>query len=95
MEVRGASAIVTGGAGGLGEQTVRRLVALGAKVVIADLGSSKAVDLAKELGADTQFVETDATSESSVKNAIERAACLPPCGCPWRYTVASVEAAGP
>ena len=78
MEVRGASAIVTGGAGGLGEQTVRRLVASGAKVVIADLGSSKAEDLAKELGADAEFVETDATSESSVKHAIERAAELGP-----------------
>ncbi len=78
MEVRGASAIVTGGAGGLGEQTVRRLVASGAKVVIADLGSSKAENLAKELGADAEFVETDATSESSVKHAIERAAELGP-----------------
>lgn len=74
MEISGGSALVTGGAGGLGEPTVRRLVDLGAKVVIADLGSSKADALAKELGANAVFVETDVTSESSVQNALDRAA---------------------
>jgi NAD(P)-dependent dehydrogenase (short-subunit alcohol dehydrogenase family) len=37
MQIGGSSAIVVGGAGGLGETTVRRLHAAGAKVVIADL----------------------------------------------------------
>jgi NAD(P)-dependent dehydrogenase (short-subunit alcohol dehydrogenase family) len=78
MEISGASAIVTGGAGGLGGQTVRRLVASGAKVVIADLASEKAEALAKELGSSAEFVETDVTSESSVQHALERAASLAP-----------------
>ena len=78
MEISGASAIVTGGAGGLGEPTVRRLVASGAKVVIADLATDKAAALAKELGSDVEFVETDVTSESSVQHALDRAASLGP-----------------
>jgi len=69
MDITNASAIVTGGAGGLGEQTVRRLVAAGAKVVIADLASEKAESLAEELGSSAEFVETDATSEADVLRA--------------------------
>jgi NAD(P)-dependent dehydrogenase (short-subunit alcohol dehydrogenase family) len=78
MEISGASAIVTGGAGGLGEQTVRRLAASGAKVVIADVAKEKAEALVKELGDAVEFVQTDVTSESSVLHALERAASLGP-----------------
>ena len=78
MDITNASAIVTGGAGGLGEQTVRRLVAAGAKVVIADLASEKAESLAEELGSSAEFVETDATSEADVLRALARAASLGP-----------------
>ena len=78
MEISGSAALVTGGAGGLGEATVRRLVAAGAKVVIADLAKEKAEALAKELGSAAEFVETDVTSEESVKNALDRAAGLGP-----------------
>jgi NAD(P)-dependent dehydrogenase (short-subunit alcohol dehydrogenase family) len=41
MQISGSSAVVVGGAGGLGEATVRRLVAAGAKVVVADLADEK------------------------------------------------------
>ncbi len=51
MQISGSSAIVVGGAGGLGEATVRRLSAAGAKVVIADLADDKGKELAGELGA--------------------------------------------
>jgi NAD(P)-dependent dehydrogenase (short-subunit alcohol dehydrogenase family) len=78
MEISGAAAIVTGGAGGLGEPTVRRLVDAGAKVVIADLPTDNAKAMAKELGSAVEFVETDVTSESSVLHALERAASLGP-----------------
>jgi NAD(P)-dependent dehydrogenase (short-subunit alcohol dehydrogenase family) len=78
MEIKGAAAIVTGGAGGLGEPTVRRLVDAGAKVVIADLPTDNAKAMAKELGSAVEFVETDVTSESSVLHALERAASLGP-----------------
>ena len=49
MQISGSSAIVVGGAGGLGEVTVRRLVAAGAKVVVADLADEKGKALEQEL----------------------------------------------
>jgi NAD(P)-dependent dehydrogenase (short-subunit alcohol dehydrogenase family) len=78
VELNGSAALVTGGAGGLGEATVRRLVAAGAKVVIADLATEKGQALAEELGAAAAFVETDVTSEESVTTALDRAAALGP-----------------
>jgi NAD(P)-dependent dehydrogenase (short-subunit alcohol dehydrogenase family) len=78
MELNGSAALVTGGAGGLGEATVRRLVAAGAKVVIADLAAEKGQALADELGAAAAFVATDVTSEESVTAALDRAATLGP-----------------
>ena len=50
MQIAGSSAIVVGGAGGLGEATVRRLHGAGAKVVVADLADDKGKALEKELG---------------------------------------------
>ncbi len=78
MEISGASAIVTGGAGGLGGATVRRLVAAGAKVVIADVAEEKGKEMVKELGDSVTFVKTDITSESSVQEALDAAASLGP-----------------
>lgn len=69
----GASAIVTGGAGGLGEAAVRRLHADGLGVVIADLAEEKGVALAKELGPKAAFVKTDVTDDESVGGAITKA----------------------
>jgi len=71
-----ASAIVSGGAGGLGEATVRRLHAEGLAVVIADLAEAKGKELANELGSRATFVSTDVTSEESVLAAIETANSL-------------------
>ena len=73
---QGASAIVSGGAGGLGEATVRRLYAEGLAVVIADLAEAKGKELANELGSRATFVSTDVTSEESVLAAIETANSL-------------------
>ena len=78
MDINGSSAIVTGGAGGFGEATVRRLVGLGAKVVIADLAEDKGEALAKDLGDATVFVKTDVTSEESVQAAVDAALGLAP-----------------
>jgi NAD(P)-dependent dehydrogenase (short-subunit alcohol dehydrogenase family) len=72
-QFQGASAIVSGGAGGLGEATVRRLHADGLGVVIADLSADKGKALADELGARAVFVSTDVTSEESILGAIEQA----------------------
>ncbi len=78
MDISGASAIVTGGAGGLGGATVRRLVDAGAKVVIADVATEKGQELAEELGSSVKFVKTDTASESSVQKALEEAASMGP-----------------
>ncbi|MDO8731510.1 MAG: SDR family NAD(P)-dependent oxidoreductase [Actinomycetota bacterium] len=78
MDIKGASAIVTGGAGGFGEATVRRLVDKGAKVVIADLHDDRANALAKELGSSVQYVRTDITDEQNVIEAINAAQEMAP-----------------
>lgn len=72
----GASALVSGGAGGLGEATVRRLHADGLRVVIADLAVDKGKALADELGARAAFVSTDVTSDESLQAAIDQAGAL-------------------
>lgn len=66
------SALVTGGASGLGEATVRRLAKSGFFVVIVDKNAEKGAALAKELGVDTAaFVNADVTNEAEIKNAID------------------------
>jgi NAD(P)-dependent dehydrogenase (short-subunit alcohol dehydrogenase family) len=71
MQISGSSAVVVGGAGGLGEATVRRLHAAGAKVVVADLANEKGKALEQELGV--RYVRTDATSEDDVLAALAEA----------------------
>ena len=71
MEISGASAVVTGGASGLGEATVRRLVGGGAKVVILDRDTVKGEALAKELGEAAAYSPTDVTIAGDVAAAIE------------------------
>ncbi|MBH0123493.1 SDR family NAD(P)-dependent oxidoreductase [Rhodococcus sp. CX] len=76
MQITGSSAIVVGGTGGLGEATVRRLHAGGAKVVVADVNDDKGKALEEELGV--RYVRTDAGSEESVLAAIAEAESLGP-----------------
>jgi NAD(P)-dependent dehydrogenase (short-subunit alcohol dehydrogenase family) len=76
MHISGSSAVVVGGAGGLGEATVRRLHAAGAKVVIADLADDKGKELASEL--DARYVRTDATNSDDVQAALTEAESLAP-----------------
>jgi NAD(P)-dependent dehydrogenase (short-subunit alcohol dehydrogenase family) len=78
MLIDGASAVVTGGASGLGEATVRRLVAAGAKVVIVDRDDDKGPALAAELGASARFAKADVTSETQVQAAVSLAQSLAP-----------------
>jgi NAD(P)-dependent dehydrogenase (short-subunit alcohol dehydrogenase family) len=56
MDLTNASAIVTGGAGGFGSATVRRLAQMGAKVVIADVSDERGEALAREVGAGSLYV---------------------------------------
>jgi len=72
MNIEGSSAIVVGGASGLGEATVRALHARGAHVTIADVNAEKGDALAHELGL--QFVSCDVREEAQVQAAVEAAA---------------------
>lgn len=76
MQWSGTSAIVSGGAGGLGEATVRSLVEAGAGVVIADLSDERGAALAADLGNRVRYVSTDVTQEDSVAAALAAAAEL-------------------
>ncbi|MCU1612714.1 MAG: NAD(P)-dependent dehydrogenase, short-chain alcohol dehydrogenase family [Frankiales bacterium] len=80
MDVNGVSAIVNGGAGGLGEATVRRLADAGAAVVIADVSDERGKALAAELGDRVQYVNTDVLDDDSVRSSIVAAQELAPLG---------------
>ena len=76
MELNGTSAIVSGGASGLGEATARALARAGAEVVIADLNAERGKEVAADI--DGRFVRTDVADESSVQSAVAAAADGPP-----------------
>lgn len=72
MQIDGSSAIVVGGASGLGEATVRALHAAGAIVTVADVNAEKGTALSGELGL--QFVTCDVREEDQVQAAVQKAA---------------------
>jgi NAD(P)-dependent dehydrogenase (short-subunit alcohol dehydrogenase family) len=72
MQIEGQSAIVTGGASGLGAATARMLVERGAKVAVFDLRREAGEALAGELGA--LFFPVEVTDEAAVNGAFETAA---------------------
>ncbi|MCB0876315.1 MAG: SDR family NAD(P)-dependent oxidoreductase [Solirubrobacterales bacterium] len=69
MKIDSAGALVSGGASGLGEATVRRLHGAGAHVVIADLNREKGEALATELGERASFQEVNVTDAEAVEAA--------------------------
>jgi NAD(P)-dependent dehydrogenase (short-subunit alcohol dehydrogenase family) len=71
MNIQGKSALVTGGASGLGAATVRMLTAKGAKVTIADVNENGGNALAQELGPNVSFIKTDVTDDAQVAAAVE------------------------
>lgn len=73
MNFTNTTALVTGGASGLGEATVRMLAGQGANVIIADLNQERGYALADELGKQVRFCLTNVTDESDVQAAINRA----------------------
>jgi NAD(P)-dependent dehydrogenase (short-subunit alcohol dehydrogenase family) len=78
MDLTNASALVTGGAGGFGGATARRLAQRGAKVVIADVNDERGMALAKELGGGSVYVRTDIMDEASIAAAVAQAVDLGP-----------------
>jgi NAD(P)-dependent dehydrogenase (short-subunit alcohol dehydrogenase family) len=72
MEIKGSVAVVTGGASGLGEATVRNYVEGGGRVSILDLQEEKGQALASELGDSAIFCTANVTDEQSVQSAIDK-----------------------
>ncbi len=76
MQIAGTSALVAGGASGLGEATVRHLHDAGAHVVIADRDEERGKKLAAALGERVTFVAADVTDPAAVARAVETAGGL-------------------
>jgi NAD(P)-dependent dehydrogenase (short-subunit alcohol dehydrogenase family) len=74
MQIAGLGALVSGGASGLGEATVRALVSKGATVTIFDRDESRARALADELEGGTSYVSGDVGDPEAVARAVEHAA---------------------
>jgi NAD(P)-dependent dehydrogenase (short-subunit alcohol dehydrogenase family) len=76
MEITDASAVVTGGASGIGAAVARTLAEAGAKVVVADLQEDKGNALADEIGG--MFARVDVTSTEDIVDAVEMAVSAGP-----------------
>jgi NAD(P)-dependent dehydrogenase (short-subunit alcohol dehydrogenase family) len=68
--IEGKVAVITGGASGIGEATVRRFCEEGARVVIADIQEDRGKALAEELGQVVRFARVDVTEEDEIEAAI-------------------------
>lgn len=69
----GKTVVVTGGASGIGEATVTKIVSEGGQVVIADLQREPGEALVAKLGPNTRFIQTDVTREQDIIAAIDLA----------------------
>jgi 3-hydroxyacyl-CoA dehydrogenase/3-hydroxy-2-methylbutyryl-CoA dehydrogenase len=74
MKIEGTSALVAGGASGLGAATARALHERGASVLIADMNAEKGEALAAELGERAAFMEANVMEPEPVQAAVEAAA---------------------
>lgn len=71
MDLTGASALVTGGASGIGEASARQLAEKGARCVIVDLNEEKGEAVAKDIGG--LFAKADVADEEQVQAAVDAA----------------------
>ena len=76
MDIKGVSAIVTGGASGIGAAVARMLAGRGAKVVVADVQEEKGTALANEIGG--AYCKVDVTNTQDIINATEMAKSMGP-----------------
>ncbi len=74
MKLSDVTAVITGGASGLGKATAERIVAAGGRVALLDLPTSKGADLAETLGKQAVFAPTDVTNSDQVEAALALAA---------------------
>jgi NAD(P)-dependent dehydrogenase (short-subunit alcohol dehydrogenase family) len=70
MDLAGRTALITGGASGLGAATARMLHGAGANVVLADVAEDNGTALARTLGERALFVKTDVTSPEAMASAV-------------------------
>ncbi|MBX7166022.1 MAG: 3-hydroxyacyl-CoA dehydrogenase [Pirellulales bacterium] len=73
MDIQGKTFLVTGGASGLGEATVRQILAKGGNAIIADLKDEQGQALVKELGSSARFLATDVSKTEQVQACIAAA----------------------
>ncbi|MEM9967945.1 MAG: SDR family oxidoreductase [Pseudomonadota bacterium] len=73
MRLEGKTAIVTGGASGFGAGIVRKFVAEGAHVLIADLNVELSSELAQELGQNVSAIATDVSDQAAVTRMVDAA----------------------
>lgn len=101
MEIAGRSALVVGGASGLGEATARLLAAQGAALTLSDVNAEKGEALAAELGA--RWVQADVREEAQVQAAVDAAAgrdaglriCVVCAGTGWAQKIAGSKGPHP
>lgn len=74
MQIQGTTALITGGASGLGEAAARRLHGAGANVVLVDVQQDKGGALAKQLGAKARYIKADVCSAEQMQAAVSEAA---------------------
>jgi NAD(P)-dependent dehydrogenase (short-subunit alcohol dehydrogenase family) len=74
MDIHGSSAIVTGGASGLGEATSRQLASQGVRVTIFDRNEEGAKSVAQDIGANANYVAGDVTVPDDCQVAVDQAA---------------------
>ena len=71
MRLTGKTAIVTGGASGFGAGIVRKFVAEGARVMIADLNTDLAQETAKQVGGNVEVIHCNVADDASVRAMVE------------------------
>jgi NAD(P)-dependent dehydrogenase (short-subunit alcohol dehydrogenase family) len=74
MDINGSSAIVTGGASGLGEATARKLASEGVQVTVFDRNEERGKQVVAEIGSNANFAGGDVTAPADCQKAIDQAA---------------------
>jgi NAD(P)-dependent dehydrogenase (short-subunit alcohol dehydrogenase family) len=71
MNLADTTALITGGASGLGAATARAFAAAGARVMLADVNEAAAQAIARDIGSNARATACDVTDESSVQQAVD------------------------